>query len=98
MISLDWAFTGPGAVGNDLGELVGNSMYFFDYDPYDVETLEATLLESYLAGIADNRAEIDPPFRRGARAVEWDGLENRCGARPHRGFVSPPSPQVVRTS
>jgi hypothetical protein len=22
--------------------------------------------------------------------VEWDGLENRCGARPHRGFESHP--------
>jgi hypothetical protein len=22
--------------------------------------------------------------------VEWDGLENRCGASPHRGFESHP--------
>ena len=55
---LDWAFTGTGAVGNDLGGLLGNSMYFFDYDPYDAETLEAALLEGYLAGIADNRVEM----------------------------------------
>jgi hypothetical protein len=60
LIGVDWAFTGPGAVGNDLGELVGNSMYFFDYDPYDVETLETALLDGYLAGIADNRVGIDP--------------------------------------
>jgi len=64
LIGVDWAFTGPGAVGNDLGELVGNSMYFFDYDPYDVETLETALLDSYLAGIADNRAAIDPRLVR----------------------------------
>ena len=64
LIGVDWAFTGPGAVGNDLGELVGNSMYFFDYDPYDVETLEAALLDSYLAGIADNRVGIDPRLVR----------------------------------
>ena len=32
--------------------------------------------------------------RRGARVVEWDGLENRCGARPHRGFESHPLRQV----
>ena len=27
---------------------------------------------------------------RGARAVEWDGLENRCGSLSHRGFESHP--------
>jgi phage shock protein PspC (stress-responsive transcriptional regulator) len=64
LIGVDWAFTGPGAVGNDLGELVGNSMYFFDYDPYDVETLETALLDGYLAGIADNRVGIDPRLVR----------------------------------
>ncbi|MBN1580192.1 MAG: phosphotransferase, partial [Anaerolineae bacterium] len=64
LIGVDWAFTGPGAAGNDLGGLVGNSLYFFDYDPYDVETLEAVLLEGYLAGIADHRVEIDPRLVR----------------------------------
>ena len=39
-------------------------MYFFDYDPYDAETLETALLEGYLAGIADNRVEIDPCLLR----------------------------------
>jgi len=64
LIGVDWAFTGPGAAGNDLGGLVGNSMYFFDYDPYDVETLEAALLDGYLAGIAEHRVEIDPRLVR----------------------------------
>jgi hypothetical protein len=64
LIALDWAFTGPGALGNDLGELLGNSLYFFDYDPQEVETLEAALLDGYLTGIADNRARIDPRLVR----------------------------------
>ena len=64
LIVLDWAFTGPGAAGNDLGGLLGNSLYFFDYDPYDAETLESVLLEGYLAGIADQCVEIDPRFVR----------------------------------
>ncbi len=64
LIILDWAFTGPGAAGNDLGGLLGNSLYFFDYNPYDAETLEAALLEGYLAGIADHRVEIDPRLVR----------------------------------
>ncbi len=29
----------------------------------------------------------------GARVVEWDGLENRCGPPVHRGFESLPSRQ-----
>ena len=64
LVALDWSFTGPGAAGNDLGGLLGNSLYFFDYDPFDAETLEAALLEGYLAGIADQRVEIDPRLMR----------------------------------
>jgi len=64
LIILDWAFAGPGAIGNDLGGLLGNSLYFFDYDPYDAETLEAALLDGYLAGIVDHRVEIDPRLVR----------------------------------
>jgi hypothetical protein len=30
------------------------------------------------------------PHWRGARVVEWDGLENRCGPMDHRGFESHP--------
>jgi hypothetical protein len=64
LVGVDWTFTGPGAAGNDLGGLLGNSVYFFDYDPYDAETLEAALLEGYLAGIADHRFEVDPHIVR----------------------------------
>jgi thiamine kinase-like enzyme len=64
LIVIDWAMTGIGAVGNDLGELVGESMYFFDYDPYAAETLEAAVLEGYLAGIADAGIVIDPRLVR----------------------------------
>ena len=88
LVGLDWAFTGPGAVGNDLGELVGNSMYFFDYDPYDVETLEAALLDGYLAGIADNRLDIDPRLVRLGYLISlsfW--METLPGWTP---FILPP--------
>jgi hypothetical protein len=64
LIALDWAFTGPGGLGNDLGELLGNSLYFFDYDPQDVETFESALLDGYLTGIADNRVRVDPRLVR----------------------------------
>ena len=59
LIGIDWAFTGIGALGNDLGELIGTSMFFFEYSPTDAETLEAAVLEGYLAGLADNGVTID---------------------------------------
>jgi len=59
LIGVDWAFIGIGALGNDLGQLVGTSMYFFDYDPTEAETLETALLDGYLAGIADNGVTVD---------------------------------------
>ena len=59
LIGVDWAFTGIGALGNDMGELIGTSMFFFEYSPTDAETLEGAILEGYLAGLADNGVTID---------------------------------------
>ncbi len=43
-------------------------------------------------GIIRHTLRHDGSFslRRGARVVEWDGLENRCGPCGHRGFESHP--------
>jgi hypothetical protein len=59
LIGVDWAFCGIGAVGNDLGGLVGTSMFFFEYNPRDAETLEMAQLEGYLAGLADSGVKVD---------------------------------------
>lgn len=59
-IVVDWAFSGPGAVGNDLGELAGTSLYFLDFPVAQAETLLESVLDPYLAGIAENGIKIDP--------------------------------------
>ena len=59
LIGIDWAFTGIGALGNDLGQLFETSLFFFEYNLADMETLEAALLEGYLTGIADNGVTVD---------------------------------------
>jgi hypothetical protein len=64
LIGIDWAFSGIGALGNDLGQLVGTSLFFFEYSPTDAETLEAAQLEGYLAGLADNGIQVDPRLVR----------------------------------
>ena len=59
LIGIDWAFTGIGAVGNDLGELVGVSLFFFEFDPIRAETLENAVFEGYVAGIAEHNLDLD---------------------------------------
>lgn len=60
LITVDWAFFGPGAVGNDLGELVGTSLYFLDYPVNEAADLIESVLDPYLAGIGENGITIDP--------------------------------------
>jgi hypothetical protein len=64
LIGIDWAFAGIGALGNDLGQLVGTSMYFFEYTPTDTAMLEAAQLEGYLAGLAESGVKVDPQLVR----------------------------------
>ena len=77
LVGIDWAFSGIGALGNDLGQLVGTSLFFFEYDPMKAETLEAAQLEGYLAGLADNDIQIDPRLVRLAYLISlsfWMGV------------------------
>ena len=64
LVLIDWAFSGPGALGNDLGMLVGNSMWFHEHDPFGAEILENALLDSYFAGIADRKVDVNPKWVR----------------------------------
>jgi hypothetical protein len=64
LVGIDWAFTGIGALGNDLGQLVGTSLFFFEYDPKNAESLEAAQLDGYLAGLADDDIHLDPRLVR----------------------------------
>ena len=44
LIALDWAFCGVGAIGADLGELVGGTIYYFEMEPAQIRQLEETAL------------------------------------------------------
>jgi hypothetical protein len=54
LIAVDWSFTGLGAVGSDMGELIASSMYFNEIDPEQAEFLESTVMEAYIAGLNDS--------------------------------------------
>jgi hypothetical protein len=53
LVAIDWAFCGPGGLGNDLGELVGTSLSYFAVHPTDAAELEEAVLEGYLSGLRD---------------------------------------------
>ena len=53
LIGIDWAFCGPGGLGNDLGELVGTRLSYFAVEPAQAVELEAAVFEGYLAGLRD---------------------------------------------
>ena len=53
LVGIDWAFCGPGGLGNDLGELVGTSLSYFAVEPDRAEELESAVFEGYQAGLRD---------------------------------------------
>ena len=53
LVAIDWAFCGPGRVGNDLGELVGTSLSYFAVDPARAADLETAVLAGYATGLRE---------------------------------------------
>jgi hypothetical protein len=62
--ALDWAFCGLGALGSDLGELVGTSLSYFAIDPLQAEELETAVLQGYLGGLRQAGWEGDERLPR----------------------------------
>jgi hypothetical protein len=53
LVAIDWAFCGPGGLGNDLGELIGTSLTYFEVEPARAVELENVVTEAYIAGLRD---------------------------------------------
>lgn len=53
VIALDWNFTGRGAIGIDLGQLVALSLFFYEREPYEAEALYNQCFEAYQAGLEE---------------------------------------------
>jgi Phosphotransferase enzyme family len=52
-VAIDWAFVGIGAIGEDAGNLVPDSVLDFHISPSRIRDLDATVTAGYIAGLAD---------------------------------------------
>jgi hypothetical protein len=52
-IAIDWAFVGPGAVGEELVPLIMATIAFREFDISKMIELEKRVVEGYLAGLSD---------------------------------------------
>lgn len=77
LVAIDWAFCGPGGLGNDLGELIGTSLSYFAFDPSRAGELETAVLAGYISGLRDAGWEGDTRLARLgyliALALYWGG-------------------------
>jgi hypothetical protein len=52
-VAIDWEFVGVGAVGQELGNLVGATLGFREVEAAEAVRLEQSAFEGYLAGLRD---------------------------------------------
>lgn len=57
---IDWAYVGLGCVGEDVGNLVADSVLDFHVPVDQVEALDRQITDAYTLGIADSGADLDP--------------------------------------
>ena len=53
LVAIDWAYAGCGAVGEELGQLVVASLYFFETEEITPRDLDAACFAGYVAGLRE---------------------------------------------
>jgi hypothetical protein len=76
-VALDWAFSGLGALGEDLAALVAASAVWFQAEPENLPELDRQVFEGYLEGLRDAGWVGDwrlPRLGYTAAAAIWNGI------------------------
>ena len=92
LVAIDWAFCGPGGLGNDLGEFIGTSLTHFVLEPADAEDLESVATEAYIAGLREAGWRGDERLARLGYMISlalWWGATLPCAAAIQLGAPSP---------
>jgi hypothetical protein len=64
LVLIDWAYVGRGEIGLDIADLFGASYSTFGVEPTDLETFDATIFDSYVAGLREAGWQGDPQIAR----------------------------------
>jgi hypothetical protein len=59
-VVIDWSYCGSGALGEDLGGLMGLSLFWCQVDPLSAPELEAVCVDGFLAGLRRGGWHGDP--------------------------------------
>ena len=97
-ILIDWSFAGIGAIGEELGPLVGASVVFMDAPGSDIEEMSEAVLEGYIAGLKDASWNGDFDV---VRRVFHVAMALRYGVGVMRAILlfslDPSGPQMIET-
>jgi hypothetical protein len=67
-VLIDWSFTGDGAIGEDVANLVPDAVFDAFFDPRDLDEIEARVIDSYINGLREAgwRGDTDRDVRVGS--------------------------------
>jgi hypothetical protein len=78
LVLIDWAYVGRGEIGLDIADLFGASYSTFDVESTDLATFDATIFDSYVAGLREAGWQGDRQLARfgfvASVALKYGGL------------------------
>ena len=78
LVPIDWAYVGRGEIGLDAADLFGASYSTFGVEPTDLQAFDATIFDSYMAGLREAGWRGDPQVVRfgfaASTALKYGGL------------------------
>ncbi|MBA2363133.1 MAG: phosphotransferase [Chloroflexia bacterium] len=95
LVAIDWAFAGPGAVGEELVPLVLAGIAFFEVEPSIMGDLEQVAFEAYVEGLRDAGWQGDPRIVRLGYAASAALRYGPGCAVPALAFLTDPAAQHI---